>query len=89
MFKLEWDEAKRSRNLSAHGVDFTLIEGFAWAAALTREDLRADYGEARFVSISLIGDRHFVAVWTRRGDTLRLISLRKANTREVKIYERS
>ncbi|WP_085307414.1 BrnT family toxin [Planktotalea arctica] len=59
-----------------------------WTTALTREDNRVEYGERRFISIGLIGDRHFVAVWTRRDDALRLISLQKANKREVNIHDR-
>ena len=76
---IEWNDAKRVRNLNEHGVDFAAIHGFRWEISLTREDTRIDYKEERFVSISLIGDRHYVAVWTLRGDTTRLISLRKAN----------
>lgn len=83
---IEWDSTKRIANAEKHGVDFAAIEGFQWDAVLTVEDTRGEHGEPRFVSISLIGDRHYVAVWTWRGDTIRLISLRKANKREVRIY---
>ena len=83
---IEWDAVKRTRNLQQHSVDFAAIDGFRWDISLTREDIRIDYNETRFVSISLIGDRHYVAVWTIRKETTRLISLRKANKREVKIY---
>ncbi len=82
----EWDTAKRLRNLGKHGIDFAAIGSFAWEIAITREDRRGDYGERRFISISLIGNRHHVAVWSLRGDARRLISLRKANKREVKAY---
>lgn len=82
----EWDATKRLRNLEKHGCDFSIAEGFNWDVALTREDTRSDYGERRFVSISVIGDRHYVAVWTERDGICRLISLRKANKREVKFY---
>lgn len=84
--KLIWDTAKRIRNLEKHGCDFSIVESFNWEAAVTREDTRMDYGERRFVSISIIGDRHYVAVWTERAGACRLISLRKANSREVRFY---
>lgn len=84
--EISWDNAKRIRNAEKHGVDFAAIEGFHWDGALTVEDTRGEYGEPRFVSIGLIGDRHHVAVWTQRDDGIRLISLRKANKREVRIY---
>jgi len=82
----EWDTDKRISNLKKHRTDLAAIEFFAWDIAFTREDARKDYGETRFVSISLIGDRHYVAVWSQRGETMRIISLRKANEREVKKY---
>ena len=82
----EWDTAKRAQNFEKHGVDFEAIRFFDWDIALTVEDTRGSYVEARFVSISLIGDRHYVAVWTMRDQICRLISLRKANKREVKSY---
>jgi uncharacterized protein len=86
---VEWDQAKKDRNLAKHGVDFVVIEGFNWEIAVTREDTRVEYDETRYVSISAIGDRLFVAVWTERGAVCRLISLRKANKREVANYARS
>ena len=82
---MEWDEAKRDSNIVKHGVDFRAIEDFDWDTALTREDVRGDYGEHRFVSIGLIGNRLFVVVWTEREER-RLISLRKANKREERIF---
>ncbi|MEM8970872.1 MAG: BrnT family toxin [Pseudomonadota bacterium] len=81
-----WDLAKRARNLEKHGCDFWIAEGFDWGTAITREDRRNDYGEDRYVSIGVIGDRHYVLVWTERNSDCRLISLRKANKREVKFY---
>jgi uncharacterized DUF497 family protein len=84
--RMEWDEEKRAGNLGKHKVDFKAIQDFEWDAVLTREDSRGQYGEARFVSIGPINGRLHVAVWTARNDTVRLISLRKANKREVKLY---
>jgi uncharacterized DUF497 family protein len=76
------DEAKRQANRAKHGVDFAQIDGFDWATAVTREDTRGDYGERRFISTGLIGDRVHVCIWTIRAGRMRLISLRKANARE-------
>ncbi|GHC44850.1 BrnT family toxin [Neogemmobacter tilapiae] len=79
----EWDDDKRQANRAKHGVDFALVEGFDWASAKTEVDLRRDYGEERFESSGLIGERLCVLVYTPRGNRRRLISLRKANAREV------
>jgi uncharacterized DUF497 family protein len=43
-------------------------------------------GEARQVVVAPIDDRLYLAVVTRRGDAVRVISVRKANAREVKAY---
>lgn len=46
----EWDEAKRRENLRKHGVDFAVVEGFAWEQAIIFEDLRERYLELRWSS---------------------------------------
>jgi len=85
--RCDWDERKRAANLAKHGVDFTLEADFVWSAAMTNPDVRHDYGEVRWESVSLIGDRLHVLVWTDRGPGCRrIISLRKANTRERRRY---
>lgn len=53
---------------------------------LTVEDDRADYGETRFITIGFLQARMVVAVWTWRKEKRRIISLRKANAREQKLY---
>jgi len=68
------------------GVPFELAAEFAWDGALV-EDLRKDYGERRFQALGLIGDRLHMMVFTPRADKAHVISLRKANKREVKRYE--
>jgi uncharacterized DUF497 family protein len=85
----EWDEVKRRTNLDKHGADFRWAEDFDWDRALTRQDVRKNYGEERFVSIGPIHGRLFVAVWNRRGGRCRLISLRKANAREERHFEQA
>ena len=82
----EWDEEKRRLNRGKHGIDFSAIEGFDWATSVTRLDSRHE--EQRLIARGRrIGTRLHVVVFTRRGDDIRIISLRKANPREVKDYE--
>lgn len=85
--KIEWDEAKRTETLNARGLDFADVARLDWDTALTAQDARTDYGEDRFVTIGFIGNRLHVIGWTWRGDALRVFSLRKANSREVRKYE--
>ncbi|WP_236841697.1 BrnT family toxin [Bosea sp. PAMC 26642] len=53
----------------------------------TPEDVRTDYGEARFITAGLLQGRMVVIVWTPRGDKRRIISMRKANDREQARYQ--
>ncbi len=85
----EWDEQKNQQNIIKHGVDFSLTACFEWSEAKVIEDDRFDYGEARFIAHGLIGERLYAIAFTLRGETVRTISLRKANKREVKLYERT
>jgi uncharacterized protein len=80
----EWDEGKRQANLAKHGVDFAEAEGFDWDTAKQCPDERLDYGEARTKATGLIGNRVHVLVYAPRGMTKRIISLRKANRREIR-----
>lgn len=83
----DWDEAKRRANLEKHGVDFTSAALFDWDSAVTVEDNRRDYGERRLHSTGLIGGRLHVLVWTPRAAGVRIISLRRANAREIRRWE--
>ena len=83
----EWDEAKRESNLAKHEVDFSIVEGFDWETAKSKQSDRR--GESRKAATGFIGDRLYRVIFTERGDRIRVISLRKANPREVREYERS
>jgi len=83
----EWDERKRKSNLEKHGIDFSAIHLFVWECATIFSDQRIDYEEPRMVAYGNINRRLVVVVYTLRGDeTIRLISMRKANKREVIKY---
>jgi uncharacterized DUF497 family protein len=84
--KIEYDPGKDAINRVKHLVslaDAALIE---WQWALCIEDARSDYGESRTIAYAPIGSRVYCVVFTRRGEALRVISLRKANRREVRLY---
>jgi hypothetical protein len=83
----EWDEDKRAANLARHKVDFADAVDFEWDTAIETIDDRFDYGEERWVALGYIGRRLHVLVYTHRGETIRIISLRKANKRENEYYE--
>jgi uncharacterized DUF497 family protein len=64
---------------------FTLVLQLEWSGAVIQKDVRKSYGERRY--LGMIGDRLHAAVFTPRAGKVHVISLRKANQREVKAYE--
>ncbi|WP_372613651.1 BrnT family toxin [Aquicoccus sp.] len=79
----EWDIEKAAQNLAKHGVPFEAVENFDWSTAIEAEDTRYDYGETRMQALGMIGQRYHVLVYAWRKDRIRVISLRKANRREI------
>ena len=77
----EHDPAKLAANVRKHGVWFSAADDF-------EVDSRKRYGETRLIAAGLIGVRLFVLTFTLRGNAVRIISLRKANRREVQRYAR-
>ena len=84
---ISFDSAKSEKNVLVRGISFELAAGFEWGGALIVEDLRKDYGERRFQALGLIENRLHMMVFTPRASKAHVISLRKANKREVKRYE--
>ena len=82
-----WDENKRLKNLANHGVDFRDLDGVDWERALIFEDRRKDYGEYPAIAMAPLGARLHVVVYVERAGQRRIISARKANSREVAFYE--
>ena len=85
-----FDPAKDAANMAKHGVSLTEAAGLEWGSAVVWPDTRRDYGEARMVALGYIGLRIMALVFVDRPPEQpterRIISLRKANSREVKRY---
>ena len=85
-----FDPAKDAANLAKHGVSLLDAVGFEWETAVVWPDTRRDYGEPRMVALGYIGLRIMALVFVDRPPEQpterRIISLRKANSREVKRY---
>jgi uncharacterized DUF497 family protein len=80
--KIAYDPSKRAATLRARDIDFEdAAEVFA---GIVRDipDRRFDYGEERILTVGYLRGRMVVVVWTARGDTRHVISMRKANARE-------
>lgn len=86
----EWNEDKRKLNLENHGLDFIDAAQVWTSSKVIQQDNRKDYGEKRFIALGLLNQRIVVIVYALREiNKVRLISFRKANEREIKIYEKN
>lgn len=80
--KITFDQAKRDLTLAARDVDMAEAALIFAGTHLTVTDSRKEYGEPRHITYGTLDGRMVVVIWTDRGDSRRIISLRKANDRE-------
>ncbi|WP_397474101.1 BrnT family toxin [Pusillimonas sp.] len=83
---ITYDSVKNSKNLTERGLSFDAIKQFDFSTAVIYPDIRKDYGETRYVGVGRIKERLHVVVFTETETGLRVISLRKANRREINAY---
>lgn len=84
--RITYDPAKRDRTFAERGLDFDDAGQVFAGNHLTVADDREGYGEPRYITIGHIASRMVIVVWTPRKGSRRIISMRKANDREQKIY---
>ncbi|MCE2486850.1 MAG: BrnT family toxin [Desulfurellaceae bacterium] len=88
--EFEWDDAKSEACFVQRGFDFAYaIRAFLDANRIISRDYRQDYGEDRYRLLGVIEGRVFVVIFTLRHSTIRIISARKANKREVEAYDKN
>jgi len=87
--RFEWSDDKNRINIKKHGIDFNDVSEMFNQEMLSTLDLREDYGEERWVSIGWLKSLLGVVVYVEKyGDSIRIISARKATKYEVKRYEK-
>ena len=85
--RITFDPAKNEANVRKRGLPFLLVlDEFDWSSAWQVEDTRKDYDERRYRALGYIGTRLHAVVYTPRLEATHVISLRKANRREEKLY---
>ncbi len=84
--EVTYDPTKDAANIAKHGVSLALAAELEWESAVAWPDVRREYGETRMAAIGYIGLRLYYVAFVDRADGRRIISLRKANQREVKRY---
>ena len=84
--RIEFDPAKDATNQAKHSVSLALANELDLEAALVWTDDRFEYGELRMIALApRTGILYYVA-YVDRGKVRRIISLRRANRREVRHY---
>ncbi|MFM2449026.1 MAG: hypothetical protein RIS44_1476 [Pseudomonadota bacterium] len=84
--RIEFDPAKDAGNQTKHGVSLSLASELDWDDALVWVDERFEYAELRMIALAPKTQILYYVAFVDRGTTRRIISLRRANRREVKHY---
>ena len=86
--QFEWDDDKNQANIVKHKLSFEFAKLLFTQKLVINEDKRYNYTEKRFIGYGKIDDRLMCVVYTeRKPDKIRIISFRKANSREQKEYD--
>ena len=86
---IDFDPAKDVANQAKHGVSLSMAVDLDWEAALVWVDERFEYGESRMIALAPQTEILYCVAFVDRGEVRRVISLRRANRREVKRYVES
>jgi len=84
----EYDPDKSQSNEAKHGIDFVSAQAL-WTDPDVVEIPARTTDEPRFLVVGRIGTTHWSAVITYRGETRRIISVRRSRPEEIEIYESS
>jgi uncharacterized DUF497 family protein len=82
----EWDAAKNAANAAKHGINFEDAARIFEGPVLEEIDIRRDYGEERIIAFGEVGGNEIAIVYTMRHGRRRIISARRAHSRERKAY---
>ena len=90
---VEWDKVKNALNIQNHGISFEEAkEVFDDPLHIAKLDFRYNYFEERWITLGATSQYKLIVVAhmlfdENNEEVIRIISARKANTKEVNIYE--
>ena len=87
--RIEFDVQKDGMNKDKHGVSFEFATELDWESSLVWVNERREYGEIRMIALAPSTGTLYCVAFVDRDDIRRIISLRRANRREVKHYVQS
>ncbi len=86
--KITYDPKKRKQTLEDRGLDFKDASFIFKDAIYEIEDTRKDYQEKRIIAVGHFKERMMIIGYVQRGDKKHIFSMRKANEREIKKYQK-
>lgn len=87
--KLTFDPTKNLANAVKHGIPLSHASAFEWDTAIMWPEIRRNYGESRMACLGYIRFRLYAPVFVDRDGERRIVSLRKANRREIERYAKT
>ena len=86
--RIDFDHAKNAKNIRERGLSFERAEEFDFLSATYLLDNRKDYGELRQIAIGYLDGRLHFLCFVQIPDGIRVVSFRKANSREARKYDK-
>jgi uncharacterized protein len=83
---IEFDSIKDASNQAKHGLSLAMADELDWESALVWVDDRFEYNELRMIALAPQTETLYFVAFVDRAQARRIISLRRANRREVKHY---
>jgi len=84
--EFEWDDAKHAKTLRDRSVGFDDGARIFEGPVVIWQDTRREYGEDRFRAVGESQGDVLHVVFTRRSAAVRIISVRRANRKEIEIW---
>ena len=81
-----YDEAKRLGNIVSHGLDFIGCDVIFDTPTYSWEDTSEAYGEQRINVLGFLNGIVVHLTYTERADDMHVISLRKAEKYEIRLF---
>ena len=82
------DPHKSRANFFKHGIVLEFAQHLVWAKEVVWQDVRYHYNEVRMSGLVPLEGKIYAVVYVLRAESTRMISLRKANNREIQLYDK-
>jgi uncharacterized DUF497 family protein len=82
------DPNKSRANYFKHGIVLEFAQYLDWSNEMVWQDVRQNYNEVRMSGLVPLEGKIYAVVYVLRAESTRMISLRKANNRETRLYDK-